>query len=297
MDLIQLRYFKKIAECGTMSQAARKLHVSQPALSAAVRKLEQELSVRLFERTKSRLVLNDMGKLALTYAVVVLEKADEMKNTFRRCVRKNSILALGFCDPGPMRFSVPLFQKAYPGIDVTSEIIENEDDVLNFLLSGKYDAVVSLKQVDHDETECRPFAEEELMLSVPAEHILASKKSVCLLDEDPLEIAVYCGSGAYVRQLRPFLDRLSEKHTVKIYDDYFVFKQMLDQKKAVTFTTRLVRRYRHDGDNRVFIPLADTGITAVYRISYLKRNKKYVAALLDWAAENHLPARETKFAF
>ncbi len=292
MDLIQLRYFKKIAECGTMSQAARDLHVSQPALSAAVKRLEEELSVRLFERGKSRLILNDTGKLALTYASVILEKAEEMKNTFRRCVRRNGVLSLGFCDPGPMRFSVPLFQTACPGIDVTSEIMENENDALHFLLSEKYDAVISLKRIVHQDAECLPFAEEELMLSVPAEHVLARRKRVCLLDEDPLEIAVYCGSGAYVRRLRPFLDRLAEKHTVKIYDDYFVFKQILDQKKTATFTTRLVRQYRHDGDDRIFIPLTDTGVTAVYLISYLKKNKKYVSALLDWVAENPPTARE-----
>ncbi|MBQ8346539.1 MAG: hypothetical protein IJY17_02975 [Alphaproteobacteria bacterium] len=42
------------------------------------------------------------------------------------------------------------------------------------------------------------------MLSVPAEHVLARRKSVRLLDEEALEIAVYCSSGAYVLRLRPF---------------------------------------------------------------------------------------------
>ncbi|MDO5387510.1 MAG: LysR family transcriptional regulator, partial [Pseudomonadota bacterium] len=84
MELTQLRQFKILAECSSMTQAAEKLHISQPALSAALKKLEDELETPLFERKRSRMILNDAGKLALTYAEAIIEKADEMKNIFRR---------------------------------------------------------------------------------------------------------------------------------------------------------------------------------------------------------------------
>lgn len=124
MELTQLRYFKTVAACENMSQAAEKLHISQPALSASVKRLEEELGVSLFDRTKNRIQLNDAGRLALTYADAVLDKAGEMTDVFARWLRKGNLLSLGFFDPGPMRYSVARFQKEYPDADVTSALLE-----------------------------------------------------------------------------------------------------------------------------------------------------------------------------
>ncbi|MDR2499526.1 MAG: LysR family transcriptional regulator [Treponema sp.] len=65
MELTQLAQFKAIAECESLSRAAEKIYISQPSLSAALQKLEDELGARLFERTKGRIFLNEAGKRAL----------------------------------------------------------------------------------------------------------------------------------------------------------------------------------------------------------------------------------------
>ena len=114
MELTQLLQFKTIAECKTMTQAAKKLHISQPALSTGLKKLEEELGVQLFERKKNNIILNKAGEIALDYASSILNKAEELKNTFRQFAKENNIINLGFCDPGPMRFSAPILQKKHP---------------------------------------------------------------------------------------------------------------------------------------------------------------------------------------
>lgn len=282
MELTQLRYFKIIAECNNISEAAEKLHISQPALSTSIKKLENELGILLFERSKNKISLNDSGKLALTYAEAVLAKADEMKNIFNQFVRADNLLSLGFCDPGPMRFSVPQFQKAYPDISITSKLLENENNLESLLLSRKYDAVVSLHKPKHEDIVTVPFVQEELMLSVPINHPLAAKKSIRLRDEQDIKLILYAGDGAYVRKLQPFMDGLTDKFAMKTYHDYFLFRQLLDDETLITFTTKLVRNYRNDGDNRVIIPLEDEGIKATYLLSYLKKNRKHIAPLLEW---------------
>lgn len=282
MELTQLRYFKIIAECNNISEAAEKLHISQPALSISIKKLESELGVLLFERYKNKIYLNDSGKLALTYAEAVLAKADEMKNIFNQFVRADNLLSLGFCDPGPMRFSVPQFQKAYTDMDITSELLENEEHLESLLLSRKYDAVVSLRKPQHEDIGTVPFVQEELMLSVPINHPLSTKKSIRLRDVRDIKLILYTGDGAYVRQLQPFMNELTDKFAMKTYHDYFLFRQLLDDKSLITFTTKLVRNYRNDGDNRVIIPLEDDGIKATYQLSYLKKNLKHIAPLLEW---------------
>ena len=285
MELTQLFQFKVIAESKTMTEAAERLHISQPALSSSLKKLETELGVQLFERRKNKLFLNKAGETALTYACAVLKQAEEMKNAFRQYSRKDS-LALGFCDAGPMRLSVPLLQKAYPELNISSEIPADDSHISSGLLSRKYDAVILLEQLKHPDIVSIPFAKEELMLSVPSGDPLAAETEICLHRHKNREIAVYRIYGAYERKIQPFLNWLEKLPCVTVYTDYFVFRQMLEHKDVLTFTTRLVHTYRNDGGGRVIIPLKDKGISAVYWLSYLKANKKQIAPVLQWRRKN-----------
>ena len=82
MDLRVLRYFLVVAGCRSFTKAANSLHVSQPALSFAVKKLESELEARLFDRGKNGLVLNGNGRRALARATEILNGAEAV--SFRR---------------------------------------------------------------------------------------------------------------------------------------------------------------------------------------------------------------------
>ena len=63
-ELYQLEQLLAVAACGTLSNAAEQLHISQPALSRSMRKLEDEIGVELFTRSKNRMELNENGRLA-----------------------------------------------------------------------------------------------------------------------------------------------------------------------------------------------------------------------------------------
>ena len=79
MDLQQLRQLEEIARQGTMSAAARVLHLSQPALSRSLARLEAELGQPLFDRPGRRLVLNEAGRLALEHARAILREEQAMR--------------------------------------------------------------------------------------------------------------------------------------------------------------------------------------------------------------------------
>ena len=287
MELTQLLQFKTIAECKTMTQAAKKLHISQPALSTGLKKLEEELGVQLFERKKNNIILNKAGEIALDYASSILNKAEELKNTFRQFAKENNIINLGFCDPGPMRFSAPLLQKSTPDIAITSELVDDDTNLLNYLLSRKYDAVVSLEELKHPDIISIPFAKEQLLLSVPTNDELATKKSINLHKYPNREFAVYRSYCAFERKIKKFMDWLTERPHITVYTDYFIFRQMLEQKNVLSFTTRLVQTYRNDGV-RSIIPLENEIVSATYWISYHKDNKKRLNSILNWVKENAL---------
>ena len=80
MELYQLRSFVAVAEAGHLTRAAEKLHVSQPAVSAQIKALEDELELALFERTPSGMVLTPVGQRLLADAEKVLAAAQLLRN-------------------------------------------------------------------------------------------------------------------------------------------------------------------------------------------------------------------------
>ena len=79
MELRHLRYFIAVAEEENITRAAERLHVSQPPLSRQIRDLEEELGAALFERTAKSVRLTDVGRIFLTEARAVLERAQQAR--------------------------------------------------------------------------------------------------------------------------------------------------------------------------------------------------------------------------
>ena len=142
-----LRIFITAAELESLTEAAKKLYVSQPAISQAIRKLEEELNVKLFIRNKrSKLILTDAGKdiLALAYKMADLEN-----RLYQRAYEENHLLG------GTVRIAsvplgislilshvLPIFQKHFP--DVQVELLEGSPlEVKNMVLDYKADLGIS----------------------------------------------------------------------------------------------------------------------------------------------------------
>jgi LysR family transcriptional activator of nhaA len=116
-----LRYFWVIANENSLTQAAERLHVSQSALSIQVRKLEDSLGQRLFDRENRRLVLTEAGRIALDYAQTIFQAGDELLNTLknrpsgnRQAVRIGAVATLS------RNFQLQLLQPLIgrPGLDL-----------------------------------------------------------------------------------------------------------------------------------------------------------------------------------
>ena len=97
IELYVLRQFAAFAEAGTLSEAAEILHLSQPALSRNMKKLEEDLGVTLFERKKNKLELNQNGTYVLDLARTLLEDADALAKKVQEFDRKNRTIRLGIC--------------------------------------------------------------------------------------------------------------------------------------------------------------------------------------------------------
>jgi len=121
MELRHLRYFVQVAEELHFARAARHLGISQPPLSQQIRALEEELGVRLLERTSRRVMLTPAGKMFLEGARATLQQAERAATMARRAARGElGQLAIGFNASAPfvpqVARAIHDFRQAYPEV-------------------------------------------------------------------------------------------------------------------------------------------------------------------------------------
>lgn len=179
MELTQLRYFVVIARNGSLSKAARELHVSQPALSRSLAKLEEELGQPIFERRPRSMALTDAGVLLLQKALDVINILDDVKSEIRDD-GKTGRLRIGaiptvapYLLPGLLR----KYSKKYP--DVSVEVTELvTEDLIKSCEYGEVDLAILALPIAAKNLDTEKLFEEELLLVLPTDHDLVSKKSI-----------------------------------------------------------------------------------------------------------------------
>src|SRR4051812_49743422 len=123
MELRHLRYFVAVAEELHFRRAGERLHVAQPAVSEQVRKLEEDLGVRLFDRTQRSVALTDAGAALLTEAYRVLRQAEAARVAARSASDRPG-LRIGYV-PTALRASIPRTLRrlvaAIPNLQTTIE--------------------------------------------------------------------------------------------------------------------------------------------------------------------------------
>ena len=88
VKLQQLVYATKVAECGSVAETARRLFVAQPSITAAIRELEREMSVHIFERTNKGMTVSEEGSTFLGYARQVIEQAELLESKYKTDQRR-----------------------------------------------------------------------------------------------------------------------------------------------------------------------------------------------------------------
>jgi DNA-binding transcriptional LysR family regulator len=183
MELNQLRYFIAVADLLSFTEAADRLHVSQPALSHQVKRLENELGARLFDRTSRKVSLTVDGRTFLPLARSVLLKVDEAARVMdERLGVETGQVTFGVI-PSIGAYVVPhilaSFRRNYPGIEVL--LVEAGALTLERkLLDGEVDFAIVTEPAAPEALDVTPLMTEELLLVVPLHHPLAERESVAL---------------------------------------------------------------------------------------------------------------------
>ena len=137
MELYLLEQLAAVARCGTLSAASEQLHLSQPALSQSMNKLEAQLGVAVFERTKNKLMLNDTGKLTAGYAEELLRQEQDMIERIRLHDQARHTNCLGSCASVPIGDMVPLLIRFCEGMAISSELKNTDRELWEDLDRGE----------------------------------------------------------------------------------------------------------------------------------------------------------------
>lgn len=282
MDITQLQYFKIIAETGSLTKAAQILHVSQPAMSAMLKKFEEELQVELFDRSPNRIYLNPIGEIALVHVNTILQNVELMKTDLLSAVQQNLTLRIAFCDPGVRWFSVPRFLVAHPEIQINDELYEGTE-AAKLLSERVYDLVVTPEKIRSHGIESQPFLSDQVFLSVPSESKLAGLESISLKDIPAQPLLYPQIGGHFLTQVENIIKQNSLPITL-VKNEYNITQHLIRTTNFLATISTLSRDLRNDGPNRTLIPLIDPELQVMYYISFLKTGREKVKKFLEWCS-------------
>ncbi len=209
MDVKPLRYFSEVARHNSFTRAAETLHVAQPAVSMAIRKLEAELELTLFHRQDRRVSLTDEGVRLLRHAERILRavddarlEMDELRGLSRGEVRVGIPSMLGSYYFPPILMA---FRHRHPNLNL-SVVEAGTGSLQQMLEESKLDLAVIVAEQVPDELEARSFLREQMMVAVARDHPFARQRNVALTDFFDQEMVMF-PRGYFHRRV---VDRLAD---------------------------------------------------------------------------------------
>lgn len=183
MDLRQLRYFQAVAEELNFSKASRRLHIAQPALSRAVKALEQDLRVKLLERNKRSVALTPAGAVLFDQAGLLFDRMDEVVRRVQRTAQgEEGELRLGYIGPPTQKFLCELlarFQAQHPRVTIVLEE-RTPERVCEMVAKGRLDVGLTRPVLSGPALGLSTalIRREPLWAALPEVHPLAARKTL-----------------------------------------------------------------------------------------------------------------------
>lgn len=263
MEISQFEQFRMIAQCGTMSEAAKRLYVSQPTLSYNLKQLESELGCKLFTRAHNQLRLSPYGELVLSYANQLSECCQSMVREVEDLKRREAAtLHIGSFSPIASCFLMP---------HVASELADGTFEVVNCstaslkagLSEGRFDVLIASDICRDKSFVWRNIYVEQAYLSAPASVGLLSEEEVDGASLASLRFSIEAGLAGYSDW---FMHILREAGVPEASVERVELMEHLRTKDALptcNLITSFIMDFVRTNDARVIVPIAE---------SYARRN-------------------------
>lgn len=279
MNLRDLKYLIAVAKHKHFGKAAEACFISQPTLSAQLKKIENELNVQLFERTNKQVLITPIGEALIHCAKNIIAEVEKMKNLaqneadpYAGLLRVGIIPTLG---PYLLPHVIPHIKKNLPKVklylreDLTNRILVD-------LHYGELDVVILATPVENDGLEQIDLFEERFFIALPHDHSLANKSKISLEDIHNEQILLL-EDGHCLREQALQVCHLSgaKEKTELRATSLETLRQMVGGGSGITFLPQLALRHNSKIDDLLHIsafndPKLSRTISLLYRKSMAK---------------------------
>ncbi|NLL51544.1 MAG: LysR family transcriptional regulator [Peptococcaceae bacterium] len=265
MTLQQLKYIIKIVECGSITEAAKQLFITQPSLSTAVKELEKELGIEIFYRTAKGISLTIDGTEFLSYARQIIEQTELME---QRYLGKKPSKQLCSISTQHYAFAVNAFVELLLGLDVdeyeftlretrTYEIIDDVKNLrseIGIIYFSNFNEKVLNKLLKENHLIFNPLFEAKPHIFVSSRHPLAKNSSVTLEDlENYPFLAFEQGEYNSFYFSEEILSTVPRRKTIHVSDRATLFNLLIGLNGYTICSGLLCSDL--NGDNIVSVPL------------------------------------------
>lgn len=303
MELLQLTYFKEVAECGKISTAAEKLYISAPSLSATIKRLEKELGTPLFARSGNSIELNEQGRIFLRYvnqALSSLESGKEELKNYSEAARHHVRIAATTSNLWVGLLSA--FSLEYPQITISNTSLKLNQlpegslyPQYNFLLAEKNDFLRESSRKNQGEAMAEeiPSAfsgrvlieKDRPVLVVPHDHRLAGEKDIDLRMLKNENFLLPVAGMSLHRMTLELLEKAGASKANLSECSYMLRRQMISEHRGIAFSTEYTSR--SEDPSMCYIPISYPDMPQKHLICWDKKRTltEDEQAFLDFAAE------------
>jgi DNA-binding transcriptional LysR family regulator len=265
MTLQQLKYIIKIVECGSITEAAKQLFITQPSLSSSVKELEKEFGIEIFNRTSKGISLTVDGSEFLSYARQIIEQTELMEQKY---LNKKPSKQLCSISTQHYAFAVNAFVELLSGLDVdeyeftlretkTYEIIEdvrNMHSEIGIIYLSDFNEKVLNKLLKENHLVFNLLFEADPHVFISSKHPLANNAYVTLDDlEDYPFLAFEQGQYNSFYFSEELLSTIPRKKTIHVSDRATLFNLLIGL-NGYTICTGVLSRDLN-GDNIISVSL------------------------------------------
>lgn len=284
MELRQLKYMIKIAECGTMLKASEELFISQSGLTRSLKTLENELGMELFDRVNNRLILNDYGKTVIEGAKKILHDVEQLQIKVKNQFLLNTTMPIASCAPAPLWAVKSIIRQQYPELSFQCEVIADAEKLIEGFNNHHYSFIILDYPIYHEDIICFQIYEEVLHISTTSDQPISSQKNITFNELNGYNFLEYNNTGYWHEVC---VDHMPDSHFI-VQNDLKLYQILQKQSSLITFRTSLTIPRFHLYEDRVYIPITDKEATLSFylichqneyhKISHIKNHLNDV----DW---------------
>lgn len=292
LDIFLLEQLDAFARNGTLSRAAEELHITQPALSRNMKKLEESLGVSLFTRENSKISLNETGKVAAEYAQRALKANQEVIDMTLAFDRRERSLTLGACTILPIYEILPMLQERFMNKAITTELA-NREQLMTNLRNQTYQLAIFADLPDDRDLYCQRFNEDRLCVSFPPEHPLAKKEAITFDDLKDISVIAAGNAGYWIYVCE---QHMPQKNLV-VQNNVEALVELVASSSMPVFSSQHLVDQGNAAPGRVTVPITDESAHVVFYLACLNSEKQKYASLFNAVRSQAIRTAATTIPF